>query len=142
MKKEEIDLMLSEKMIRKRSPDRFRAESLIKAALVNADFARMSPVEEKTATGIFRELYEAFRQLGDAKWWMLGYEPVDSHKASMKVLMSAEIRNSFKLQTLDRLRIIRNDANYRGELVKKEQAVEILSLWNEVSENLIKWIKK
>ncbi len=142
MKNEEIMLLLNKGQLIKKSVDRFRAESLLKAAIINSEFAKRQQIDEETATGVFREMYEAFRQLGDAKWWMMGYEPIDSHKVSMKILMSANISKNYKLQSIDRFRVIRNDANYRGELVKKEQALEIVSLWDEVSKELIEWVKK
>ncbi|MBI2134016.1 hypothetical protein HYU11_05010 [Candidatus Woesearchaeota archaeon] len=142
MNQDEIIYLTTQGMIRKRVQDKSRSESLVKAALINADFAKMTQIANRTATGVFREMYEAFRQLGDAKWWMLGYEPIDSHKASMKILMSASIEKNFKLQSLDRFRIIRNDANYRGYLVKEKEALEIVALWDEVSKDLISWVKK
>ena len=135
-------LLISQGQLIKKSVDRFRAESLIKAALVNAEFAKRQKIDAESATGVFREMYEAFRQLGDAKWWLMGYEPIDSHKVSMKILISADISKNYKLQNIDRFRRIRNDANYRGELVKEEQALEIVSLWDEVSKDLIEWVKK
>ncbi|MBI3051616.1 hypothetical protein HYY74_04100 [Candidatus Woesearchaeota archaeon] len=142
MNQDEIISLANQGIIRKRILDKNRSESLIKADFINADFAKMTQITDRTATGIFREMYKAFRQLGDAKWWMLGYEPVDSHKVSMKILMSANIEKNFKLKSLDRFRQIRNDSNYRGYLVKEKEAVEIVALWDEVSKDLVDWVKK
>lgn len=142
MKNEEIEIMLNSGLVRKRSPDKFRAESLIKAAIVSAEFAKLYEIDDKTATGIFKEMYDAFRQLGDAKWSIMGYEPVDSHKASMKALATAEIKMGYRLQNIDMFRVIRNDVQYRGYLVKKEQASDIVSLWDDLSKELIEWVKK
>lgn len=141
MNAKDIDLLEKEGHLVKKVSDFFMADSIIKAALRSAEFGKMLPINEKTATGIFRETYEAFRQLGDAKWWLIGYEPKD-HIASMRILMSAEIKQGYRLQNLDRFRRIRNDMNYRGYSVKEEQASEIVALWDQTSSELIGWIRK
>ncbi len=137
----DLKVLMDRGQIRQMSPDKFKAESLIKAAFNSAEFSKMNPINDKTATGVFREMHEAFHQLGNAKWWLLGYEAI-SHEASVNLLISADIENSFKLVRLDRFRRIRNDATYRGFIIKPEQAEEIVSLWDEIHSDLIKWIRK
>ncbi len=126
--------------LKKRSPDINRALSLINVAEITANATLKIPLNEENAIMIFRELYEALRQLGDAKLWKLGYE-ARQHEPSIKILMDAEIKDKIILNRLDRFRIIRNDANYRGNQITLDQAKEILEFWKKYSKELLKWIK-
>jgi len=128
-------------MLRRRSRDIPRIRSLLSSAEVKAEGVKLIPIEEKTATVIFGAIYESLRQLGDAKWWSLGYEP-SSHDPSMQILADSDVENKIKLHSLDRFRRIRNDANYRGYQVTIDQAKEILEFWDEFGGKLSKLIKK
>ncbi|TAL53227.1 MAG: hypothetical protein EPN86_04650 [Nanoarchaeota archaeon] len=89
---------------------------------------------------VFKSVYDAFHQLWEAKWCMLGYKPKD-HQVTLVILLNADIRNSHKLYQLDRFRRIRNDASYEGYRISIEEAAEIIRLWKEVSRDIIRWIK-
>lgn len=127
--------------IRKRSQDKPRVRSLLEAAGKTMDAVQEMPLTDATATIVFRETYESIRQLGDARWWLAGYEPKD-HEVSMEILKTEKIRNSAKLAGLDRFRMIRNEANYSGYHVPKAVAEEILEFWEECGTDILRNIKK
>lgn len=101
MKKEDIDYYQSEGLIRKRLVDKSIVRTLLTSAEEKAETSKMLPVNEKTAALVFLGLYESIRQLGDAKWWLLGYEAL-SHDVSMRVLEESDVKEKTKLQKLDR----------------------------------------
>jgi len=98
-------------------------------------------VDEDTATLIYRELYESIRQLGDAKWGLLGYEP-NNHEASMEILKEIGIKEKVKLNSLERFKKTRHDINYRGSRATVSQAEEILDFWNKCARDIIGLLKK
>jgi len=103
MKKERIDYLILEGELRPRLPDREKIKSIIKSSEVNANVVLGLPVSEDSATVIFREIYESIRQLGDAKWWLLGYEPLN-HEVSLEILREMNIKEKVKLNHLPRFK--------------------------------------
>mgnify|MGYP001610877724 FL=1 len=71
--------------LRNRQKDIEKIKSIINSAEINAIVTKDIKSNENTATLIFREIYESIRQLGDAKLWLLGYEPLN-HVVSMVIL--------------------------------------------------------
>lgn len=92
---------------------------------------------EQSAILIFRETYESVRQIGDAQWWLLGYEP-RNHEISIEILKEMDIKEKIRLNHLNRFKSIRNDANYRGFKVTVSQAKEILDFWDACANEIIK----
>lgn len=140
MRAELINEFVRRGLLRKMSPDVMRAKSLFEASIENLKAAKEIPIKDKSATLVFREMYESIRQLGDTRWWLLGYE-AKSHELSMEILREMEIKNGIKLQFLDRFRQIRNDANYRGYRVTLGQAKEIVAFWDSCGDELASRIK-
>jgi|SRR3989344_6005006 len=116
--------------LRNRQRDLEKIKSMINSAEVNAKVTQEINLDDKTATLVFREIYESIRQLGDAKLWLIGYEP-QNHEVSMEILKESDIKDKIKLNSLDRLKKIRHDINYRGFRASIEQAEEILEFWNK-----------
>jgi len=142
MNKEKIIQLEAEGKLKKRFVDVHRIKSLIESSRMAAGVVGKLEITKETATTIFREYYESIRQLGDAKWWSLGYEVCGSHEVSMEILIDMKILESRKTQSLDRFRRIRNNANYRGYLVEPEESKEIKEFWLSCGESIIKEIKK
>lgn len=141
MKKEFIDLWLKTGIIRNRQKDIEKVKSMINSAEINAKVTKEIKLNEDTATLIFREIYESIRQLGDAKWWLLNYEP-SNHEISLEILKEFDIKEKLKLNSLDRFKKIRHDINYRGFRATIAQADEILDFWNECGQEIIRILKK
>lgn len=127
--------------LRNRQRDIERIKSMINSAEVNAKVVQEIKLNENTATLIFREIYESIRQLGDSKLWLLGYEPLN-HEVSMEILNEFNIKDKVKLNSLDRLKKIRHDINYRGFRASIEQAKEILDFWDKCGIEILNLLKK
>ena len=137
MKKELIALLLKRGALRMRQKDFERIKSFIQSAEIDANAAKNVLLSAETANLVFRGIYEPVRQLGDSRWWLEGYEPVD-HQTSLESLKDIDIKEKTKLNFLDRFRKIRNDANYRGMRVSVTQAQEIIDFWNECGKEIAK----
>lgn len=137
MKKEVIDTLAKSGILRPRQIDSERIKSMIKSAETNAKVAKNIQLNEDSATVIFREIYESIRQLGDAKWWLIGYEP-SNHEISMDILKEMDIPGKVKLNFLSRFKAIRHDANYKGFQVSVSQAKEIIDFWDRCGKDIIK----
>ncbi len=127
--------------LRKRQKDVDKIKSMINSAEVNAKVTKEINLTENSATLIFREIYESIRQLGDAKLWYLGYEPLN-HEVSMEILKEFNIKERVKLNSLDRLKKIRHDINYRGFRASVQQAEEILEFWDRCGVEILSILKK
>jgi hypothetical protein len=141
MKQEFMGIWLKSGIIRNRQRDSEKVKSMIRAAEINAKVATTIKLDNDSATVIFREIYESIRQLGDAKWWLLGYEP-SNHEISMEALKDFDINNKLKLNSLDRFKKIRHDANYKGMQTTIQQTEEILEFWNTCGQEIIAELKK
>src|SRR3989344_319454 len=127
--------------LRNRQQDLEKMKSMINSAEVNAKVTQEINLDDKTATLVFREIYESIRQLGDVKLWILGYEPLN-HEVSMEILKEFDIKDKVKLNSLDRLKKIRHDINYRGFRASTVQAEEILEFWNKCGVEILRVLKK
>ncbi len=142
MDKEKIDQLIREGKLKVRSIDVPKINSLISAAKIGIVAVKKVPLINETATLVFREYYECLRQIGDARWLSLGYEPKASHEVSMEILMDLKIQNSTTLKNLDRFRKTRNNANYRGYIVSIEEAAEIQDFWSALGKDIIKEVER
>lgn len=136
MKQEIINALVKTGILKKRQADISKIKSAIEFAKINAGVAKSIPLNDNSATLIFREIYESIRQLGDIKWWISGYEP-QNHEISLDILKDMEIKNKVKLNFLERFKQIRHDANYKGFRISVSQAKEIIEFWDECSRDII-----
>jgi len=141
MKKEQIEQWIRGDLLRKRSLDKEKVKSMIESSTTNMTIVKTVSLTEQSAILIFRESYESIRQLGDARWWLLGYEP-RNHEVSMEVLKEMDIKEKVRLNHLSRFKTIRNDTNYRGFKVTVAQAKEILEFWDACSQEIISLLLK
>ncbi len=141
MKKETINMWIKLGALRNKQKDAEKIKSMINSAEINIRVIKSIKLTEDTATLIFREIYESIRQLGDAKWGIIGFEPWD-HKVSMEILKEFDIKDKVKLNSLDRFKQTRHDINYRGFRTSINQAAEILDFWDKCGEEILKVLKK
>ena len=127
--------------LRARQKDLEKIKSMINSAEINAKVTKNIEINDHTATLIFREIYESIRQIGDAKLWLLGYEPLN-HEVSMEILKESNITDRVKLNSLDRLKKIRHDINYRGFRASIFQAKEIIDFWNSCGIEILNLLKR
>jgi len=141
MKKEQIEQWIRGDLLRKRFLDKEKVKSIIESSTTNMTIVKTVSLTEQSAILIFRESYGSIRQLGDARWWLLGYEP-RNHEVSMEVLKEMDIKEKVRLNHLSRFKTIRNDTNYRGFKVTVAQAKEILEFWDACSQEIISLLLK
>ena len=141
MKKEQINIWLKTGALRYKQKDTEKIKSMINSAEINARVTKSIKLDDDTATLIFRELYESIRQLGDAKWGLMGFEPCN-HEVSMEVLKEFNIKDKVKLNSLDRFKKIRHDINYRGFRAILSQTEEILDFWDKCGGEILKILRK
>lgn len=141
MKKEQIEQWVRGDQLRKRSLDREKVKSMIESSTTNMGIVKTISISEHSAILIFRETYESIRQLGDARWWLLGYEP-RNREVSMEILKEMDIKEKTRLNHLSRFKSIRNDTNYRGFKVTVAQAKEIVEFWDACSQEIISILLK
>jgi hypothetical protein len=139
MKKEMIILYMKTGILRQKQLDKEKTKSIIKSAEINARVAKTVLLNEDSATLIFREIYESIRQLGEARWWTLNYEPTN-HEISLDILKEMDIKEKILLNSLDRFKKIRHDANYRGFRISVNQAQEIITFWDKCAIEIMKII--
>lgn len=141
MRKETIEALIRSERLRIRQQDTEKIKSIIKSAEINARVAKNIPLNDDSATVVFREIYESIRQLGDARWWLLGFEPLD-HEISLEILKEMDIEEKIRLNHLNRFKKIRHDANYRGFRVLISQAKEIKEFWDKCGKEIIEILSK
>ena len=141
MNKDFIPIWLKSGILRKKQVDFDKFNSLINSAECTMKVVRSIKLSEESATLIFRETYESIRQLGEAKWDSLGYEPTN-HEISLDILKELDISEKIKLNSLDRFKRIRHDINYRGFKASLVHANEILAFWNSCGEEILKNLKR
>lgn len=141
MKKEIVEMLIKAKILRPRQLDKEKVKSMIALAEVNAKIAKTVSLNEDSATLIFREIYESVRQLGDARWWIIGFEP-SNHEISLDIIREMDIKEKLLLNSLERFKKIRHDANYRGFRVSVAQTQEIIEFWDRCGIEMIMLILK
>ena len=136
-----LDVLIREKRIRPKTTEVAKVRSLIENIEANAEVTTEIPLTKKSATVIFRELYECVRELGDALWWLECYEPLD-HGISIELLETQPATNPNSLKHLDTYRRIRHDIQYRGFKASEAQANEISEFWKTTGKELLGQLKK
>lgn len=141
MDKSIIDSLVKVKALRIKQIDLEVIKSLIESAEKNSLFVKSLDIKENSATAIFRETYESIRQLGEARWRLLGYEP-SNHEISLDGLIDLDIKEKILLNHLSRFKKIRHDLNYKGVRVEVSQAREIIDFWNKCGDEILESLKK
>ena len=140
MKEETIATLVKAGILRQKPVDKERVKSVTVFAQTNAKVAKTIPLNEESATIIFTAIYESIRQLGIAKWWLLGYDPAN-HEITLDILKEMDIRGRIKLNYLERFRKIRHDANYRALSATVLQAKEIIDFWDTSGKEILDILK-
>ena len=103
-------------MMRRRIPDKYRAQSMISAAEVEIKFTKTLETTKESSSTIIRNIYESFRMLGDALLLIRGKEAVgvDHHGEMIKELFTLKVNTSRPIQVLLNLKTMRHKINYQG----------------------------
>lgn len=144
MEKEKIERWVKERKLISKSYDSGQIVSLLEKIERNMRVALAIPLSEESADVFFSQAYESLRQLGDVFWWERGYEP-QYHDTSLELLKEAECltpEQKVQLQSLSRLKDIRNDSHYRGMSALHAQAETIKELWEKAGSAILLYLKK
>ena len=134
MREEEIKDNLKKGILRKQTPDTKRARALLESAKANGSYLASLEITPESAPIIFFEFYRAIRQIGDALWYIDGFNP-QNHEISIKRITSEQIDK--KIPHVDRYRRIRNKASYEGTPLSVEDAQDIKQFWLATSSKLL-----
>ena len=126
--------------IRKSSPDKQLALSLLKQTKQDKEFFDSLEINEKSARKIASNYYDLLRSILEAISALDGYK-IYNHEGFVYYLKE---KNELKLaEKFDRIRRIRNNINYYGSAVSKEEAQDIKDNVNEMLPLLIeKYLKE
>jgi hypothetical protein len=110
------DFIRSNKVI-KAEKDIQKVKALVKMSNSNLEYVSKLVIDEKSATIIFVNYYEALRQILEAMSLSEGYK-VFSHEAYTYYLRNKN-EESISMK-FERLRKLRNGANYYGKFIHKD----------------------
>lgn len=117
-------------MIRKKLPDKAKAQSIVAAAERNMLAVERLAIDAVTGPLIATTIYESFRMLGDALLTAEGFEVEgsDHHAEMIGRLTKLNVAASRSVLVLDELRKKRNKINYDGYLLSLEEVMDILAI--------------
>ena len=127
-------------MMRKRTPDRSQARSLVEASEEEMTYVNtLSPTLQGAST-IIRGIYENFRRLGEALLLIDGRE--GDHEECVAVLVALRVTTTRSLPVLDNLRRLRHDINYRGYRPSLADLDDVLSIRDACWKPILEEVKK
>ena len=141
MDKNMIETLVRARALRYKQVDKEFIKSLLSTSERTSNFVKTLEIDEKSSDVIFWELYESVRQLGEIRWRLLGYEPLN-HEICLDGLMDSNIKEKTLLNHLSRFKKIRNDLNYKGVRVEVSQEREIIDFWNKCGDEILELLKK
>lgn len=112
---------------KRKTPDTEEANSLFQKAKDRVELTKERKINEKSASFILEDSYEAIRESAQALMSIKGYKPY-SHEATISFL-KYNFGKSFseeELAVFDRFRQLRNNSVYTAENIRKEDAIECL----------------
>ena len=116
------------KDVRKSSPDKALAQSLIKDMHTRIELVSKLDVKNFSKI-IFENVYDALRDFCDALLALDGFKAY-SHEAAITYLKKYKF-NDCEIAALDRFRYIRNGSKYYGKEISKDDALEILDFFSQ-----------
>ena len=132
---------IKEGKVRKATPDRFMAESIIKNTFEDLKFLEQTKLTELSKRKLVTNYYDSLRSLLEAISLLKGYK-IYSHEAFTYFLKDELHQNILSLK-FDRFRKIRNGLNYYGKSIQLNEAKEIIEeLKRAINEIKHKFIKK
>ena len=132
---------IKEGKVRKATPDRFMAESIIKNTFEDLKFLEQTKLTEFSKRKVVSNYYDSLRSLLEAISLLKGYK-IYSHEAFTYFLKDELHQNILSLK-FDLFRKIRNGLNYYGKSIQLNEAKEIIEELNRViNEIKQKFIKK
>jgi len=134
---------IKEGSVRRVSPDRQLARSLVKIAKLRLKNLESISIMDENSFSFIENCYEAIREMIDALMALKGFKSY-SHEASVEFLKDFySLKIGYALvNKVDNYRKIRNDIKYKGLLTTKKEAEEILKNTKTIIKILISLLEK
>ncbi|MBI5002392.1 hypothetical protein HZC31_03340 [Candidatus Woesearchaeota archaeon] len=131
-------------MIRKRTPDKFKAQSMVTAAETEIKFTKTIEPTKESASTIVRNVYESFRMLGDALLLIHGKEASgqDHHVEMINELFTLKVDTKRPVQVILNLKNLRHKVNYQGYIPSIEEAKDAMSIIDACFQPVLNKIKE
>lgn len=120
-----FDYYLSEKLVRKSSPNISMAKSLVQKAEIRFKMLRSESITEENSSIVFEEIYEALREASQSLMEIKGFKPY-SHEALVSFLKEYNLVSEEKANMLDNYRILRNNSVYKAEKISLQKCTEAM----------------
>ena len=128
-------------IVKKQTPNRERALSLIEEAQKKKRFLEVSlktiPPEDMNANFIVDSCYDIIMELIRAKMLIDGFNPGTSHEAEISYMERIGFQET-KLRFANEIRYYRNGTKYYGTVLSMEYGVKVLTFMEKVYPLLMK----
>lgn len=137
---------ISKEIVRKRSPNKERADSLIedsdKRRFFFNQIIEKIEINDSNANYIIEQVYDILIELIRAKTFLDGYEASGNYAHEAEVSYLKEINFSeLERNTMDNIRKFRNGIKYYGRRYAKNEAEESIKFMNSILPKLKKLLK-
>ncbi len=138
-----FDEFLRQGIVKKGSPDKSRAEFLIKEAKQNyallLEIIEKIKIRENNANLLIKNCYDIFMGLIRAKMFLIGYKAsgTGAHEAEVSYLREIGFCER-DVQFADQIRYFRNGILYYGTILDKEYTEKVISFLKEIFPKLVK----
>jgi len=141
-----FDECIKQGIVKKQSPDKSRAEFLIKESEQNYSFLlellKKIGLDDKSANNVVKVCYDILMETTRAKMLLGGYNASGSgaHEAEVSYLRTLGF-NEKDVQFADQLRYFRNGMLYYGTILDKEYAEQVIEFTKKTYAKLKTMIK-
>lgn len=140
MKLQQFEDFLAQGIVKKQSPNKFRAVSLMHEANQKKQFLEISlkniPTAQMNANFIVESCYDILLELIRAKLFLQGYNSASSHEAEVSYLRILGFPEA-DVQFLNEVRYYRNGIKYYGKSLDMEYARLILEYMKKIHPHLL-----
>lgn len=125
--------------VKKRTPDPIEAESLLNKAVERLDYFRSDKIEDKKASIILENVYEAIRESAQSLMSLKGFKPY-SQEVTISFIRGFYPKEftEYEINKFDMFRLLRNDSVYRAVPISKEDAESCLKFAKEFVDKIKK----
>ena len=138
---------VKEGIVKRQSPDKSRAEFLIKESEQNYQYIfeliKKMGINEINSNDYIKKCYDVFMELIRAKMLLDGYNAsgYKAHEAEVSYLRILGF-NENEVQFINQIRFFRNGMLYYGTILDKEYAEKVINFTKEKYEKIKKLIRK
>ena len=128
-------------VVRKQTPNRQRAASLVKESESKREFLRAAmrsiPSDKMNPNFIAESCYDILMELIRAKMFLDGFNSKGSHEAEVSYMENMGFSVA-DMRFMDELRYNRNGIKYYGTMLNKEYAAKVLAFLNKTYPRIMK----